>query len=279
MKERANSTVNKENTVDTSPWRFVVAMDGETMSRFILRPLSVRLVSKPRVLQADQEYEVTCEALGSRPRPIFSWFKDGRKLKRTKGKIMFAHARFLPGNGAASLQDIKCCDEGRSLERVSPVNGRGWVYRELTYHDPEKISSDERSIRDHKSSQALPCMGYMETTMALKEAIISTWPDNKVVCLSLCLSSHLPSPLSLYRSKRETSPRRPPFLTAFPCQLTFCARVICYLLQKPSAALSYSRHAYYPPPHFFRLRSSLHSHSLAAVAFNHLLYSESTRVS
>ncbi|XP_046402549.1 hemicentin-1-like [Ischnura elegans] len=64
--------------------KLVIPAERSLRLDLLLKPLSVRLVSKPRVLQADQDYEVICEALGSRPKPVFSWSKDGRKLKRSK---------------------------------------------------------------------------------------------------------------------------------------------------------------------------------------------------
>ncbi|KAG8232508.1 hypothetical protein J437_LFUL012501 [Ladona fulva] len=52
--------------------------------RILVKPLSVRIVTKPRVLRADQQYEIICETFGSRPRPVFEWWQDGRKIKPTK---------------------------------------------------------------------------------------------------------------------------------------------------------------------------------------------------
>ncbi|XP_065354014.1 hemicentin-1-like isoform X6 [Cloeon dipterum] len=45
-----------------------------------LKPLSVRLLEKPRTLQAGKPHSVVCEAKGSRPKADISWFKDSRKI-------------------------------------------------------------------------------------------------------------------------------------------------------------------------------------------------------
>jgi hypothetical protein len=42
-------------------------------SCFPVKPLSVRLLSKPKVLTAGEQYNVTCEAVGSRPQAKISW--------------------------------------------------------------------------------------------------------------------------------------------------------------------------------------------------------------
>ncbi|XP_046395377.1 hemicentin-2-like [Ischnura elegans] len=52
----------------------------------LLKPLSVRLVTKPRVLRADQQYDIICETFGSRPKPMFEWWQDAVKIKPTKWK-------------------------------------------------------------------------------------------------------------------------------------------------------------------------------------------------
>ncbi|XP_071452848.1 protein turtle homolog A-like isoform X2 [Hetaerina americana] len=52
----------------------------------LLKPLSVRLVTKPRLLRADQQYDIICETFGSRPRPMFEWWQDAVKIKPSKWK-------------------------------------------------------------------------------------------------------------------------------------------------------------------------------------------------
>ncbi|KAJ9592081.1 hypothetical protein L9F63_001390, partial [Diploptera punctata] len=49
-----------------------------------LKPLSVRLLSKPKVLMADTEYVITCEAIGSRPQAKVSWFRESKEFKGGK---------------------------------------------------------------------------------------------------------------------------------------------------------------------------------------------------
>jgi len=45
-----------------------------------VKPVSVRLLEKPRALQAGKPQTVVCEAKGSRPLADISWFKDSRKI-------------------------------------------------------------------------------------------------------------------------------------------------------------------------------------------------------
>jgi hypothetical protein len=53
-------------------------------SCFSVKPLSVRLVEKPKVLIADTQYNITCEAIGSRPQAKISWYRDKEDFRRGK---------------------------------------------------------------------------------------------------------------------------------------------------------------------------------------------------
>ncbi|KAL1114897.1 hypothetical protein AAG570_007721, partial [Ranatra chinensis] len=52
-----------------------------------LRPISVRLTSKPETLIADQEYTIGCQAIGSRPQAEITWLRENKKFRR--GKVCF----------------------------------------------------------------------------------------------------------------------------------------------------------------------------------------------
>lgn len=47
-----------------------------------LKPLSVRLLSKPEVLTAGAQYNITCEAVGSRPQAKISWHRGKEEFQR-----------------------------------------------------------------------------------------------------------------------------------------------------------------------------------------------------
>lgn len=53
-------------------------------SYFSVKPLSVRLLEKPKVLMADTQYNITCEAVGSRPQAKISWHRGKELLRRGK---------------------------------------------------------------------------------------------------------------------------------------------------------------------------------------------------
>ncbi|KAK5647891.1 hypothetical protein RI129_002783 [Pyrocoelia pectoralis] len=63
-------------------------MPTERMVRLelLLRPLSVQILQKPKQMIADQDYVITCQVEGSRPRATVSWVRDNRKFRR--GKIV-----------------------------------------------------------------------------------------------------------------------------------------------------------------------------------------------
>lgn len=51
---------------------------------FPVRPISVQILQKPKQMVADEEYMVTCQVTGSRPRATVSWIRDNRKFRRGK---------------------------------------------------------------------------------------------------------------------------------------------------------------------------------------------------
>ncbi|KAG8306619.1 hypothetical protein J6590_043420, partial [Homalodisca vitripennis] len=49
-----------------------------------LKPLSASIINKPSELVAYENYNMTCEVIGSRPSSDVTWFREGRKFKRGK---------------------------------------------------------------------------------------------------------------------------------------------------------------------------------------------------
>ncbi|XP_046395125.1 nephrin-like [Ischnura elegans] len=78
------SHLNATLKCQASNTKLAIPSEKSVKLDMLLRPLSVRLLNKPVQLRANKEYQVTCEAVGSRPRPVFSWYKDGRKVKKSK---------------------------------------------------------------------------------------------------------------------------------------------------------------------------------------------------
>ena len=51
-------------------------------SYFSVKPLSVRLMEKPATLIAGTRYNITCEAVGSRPQAKISWLRGKDEFLR-----------------------------------------------------------------------------------------------------------------------------------------------------------------------------------------------------
>jgi hypothetical protein len=51
-------------------------------SSFSVKPLSVRLLDKPTTLIAGTQYNITCEAVGSRPQAKISWLRGKDDFQR-----------------------------------------------------------------------------------------------------------------------------------------------------------------------------------------------------
>lgn len=56
-------------------------------SLFAVRPLWVRLQGGKRPLVAGQSTELTCQAVGARPKPTISWWKGGTRLKTVRETV------------------------------------------------------------------------------------------------------------------------------------------------------------------------------------------------
>lgn len=61
----------------------------------LVRPLSVRLLQKPRTMVADTEYVITCEVAGSRPKAHITWHRDSRRFRRGKVRLIISDARIM----------------------------------------------------------------------------------------------------------------------------------------------------------------------------------------
>ncbi|XP_063233887.1 B-cell receptor CD22-like isoform X2 [Bacillus rossius redtenbacheri] len=79
------------------------ALEKSARLEMYLRPLSVRLASKPRSLEAGAEAALTCEAAGSRPAAALTWWQDNRRFHRgelTSGDnqtVSWSRLVFAPG--------------------------------------------------------------------------------------------------------------------------------------------------------------------------------------
>lgn len=49
-----------------------------------VRPLWVKLQGENRPLSADNEYQLWCEVVGSRPAPLISWWKGSTPMRNTR---------------------------------------------------------------------------------------------------------------------------------------------------------------------------------------------------
>ncbi|KAJ8873853.1 hypothetical protein PR048_024689 [Dryococelus australis] len=78
-----------------------VAANWHVLSVLLVKPLTVRILSKQSPLVADKRYEVTCESAGSRPPAVITWYKGKRQLKRVKVSLDTSRRR-LPASGTRS---------------------------------------------------------------------------------------------------------------------------------------------------------------------------------
>lgn len=51
---------------------------------FTVRPLWVKLQGENRPLSADNEYQLGCEVVGSRPAPLITWWKGSTPMRNTR---------------------------------------------------------------------------------------------------------------------------------------------------------------------------------------------------
>ncbi|XP_063232164.1 nephrin-like [Bacillus rossius redtenbacheri] len=95
-----------------------------------LRPLWARLLGNNRPLSADNNYEIQCEAVGSRPPPVITWWKGSvplrsvNELKSKDGNVTTSTLTFMP-----SMEDggkVLTCRASNALIADSTLED-GWV--------------------------------------------------------------------------------------------------------------------------------------------------------
>lgn len=52
-----------------------------------VRPLSVKLQGENHPLSANNEYQLRCEVVGSRPAPIITWWMGSTLMRNTKDVV------------------------------------------------------------------------------------------------------------------------------------------------------------------------------------------------
>ncbi|XP_046737249.1 protein turtle homolog A isoform X1 [Diprion similis] len=77
-----------------------------------LKPISVKIISKPDILEAESEYSLTCEVIGSHPRAQIAWFD---------GTVEFRKGKFREiGNSTVVLNTVTFTpspeDDGKTLK-------------------------------------------------------------------------------------------------------------------------------------------------------------------
>uniref|UniRef100_A0A1B6C6V9 Uncharacterized protein n=1 Tax=Clastoptera arizonana TaxID=38151 RepID=A0A1B6C6V9_9HEMI len=93
------------NTNLTPPIAKVVILDIN------LKPTSVLIINKSRLVSADREIDVECVATGSRPKAVITWWKQSRQIKR------LAKNHSEDGNQSVSILSFKphIDDDGKYL--------------------------------------------------------------------------------------------------------------------------------------------------------------------
>ncbi|XP_049786342.1 hemicentin-2-like [Schistocerca cancellata] len=64
--------------------KLVLPQEKTVRLDLLLRPLKTRLLERPSVLEAGQTVVLECEAVGSRPEAVISWWRDNYQLDRGK---------------------------------------------------------------------------------------------------------------------------------------------------------------------------------------------------
>ncbi|XP_065559909.1 nephrin-like [Artemia franciscana] len=129
------------NTNLTLPPRKTVTLDMN------LRPLTTKILSSRQPLTAGRRYDITCQAAGSKPPAVITWWKNGEMLRRTKemiyddGNVTTSQLTFIPtisDDGKA----LQCHAENTALTDSSLKDS--WIIDVL--YAPDLIATLGRSL-------------------------------------------------------------------------------------------------------------------------------------
>ncbi|XP_019871774.2 hemicentin-1 isoform X2 [Aethina tumida] len=76
--------LNSTYKCQASNTKLMMPAEKSVRLELLLRPLSVRIVRKPKQLIANEEVTIHCEVAGSRPKANVSWTRDNRAFRRGK---------------------------------------------------------------------------------------------------------------------------------------------------------------------------------------------------
>ncbi|KAK6621427.1 hypothetical protein RUM44_001234 [Polyplax serrata] len=77
--------VNATFKCQASNSKLTLPLEKSTRLELHLKPQSVRILNKPKVLSADTEYGISCESIGSRPQAEITWWRENRRFR--KGRV------------------------------------------------------------------------------------------------------------------------------------------------------------------------------------------------